>query len=129
MMDRLTNDETSSILKTHIEETPSWVDIMNQAEKRYIALAEYEQAEENGLLVRLPCKVGDMLYMPTRDFVSEFVVCSLKISMHNNIFLHTEIIKGIIIRGEVFNVDEIGKTIFLTREEAERALKEAQENA
>ena len=42
-MDRLTNDETYSILKTHLEETPSWVDIMNQKEKIYVALAEYER--------------------------------------------------------------------------------------
>ena len=41
-MDRLTNDETYSILKTHLEEPPSWVDIMNQKEKIYVALSEYE---------------------------------------------------------------------------------------
>ncbi len=42
-MDRMTNDETYSILKTHLEKTPSWVDIMNQKEKIYVALAEYER--------------------------------------------------------------------------------------
>ena len=42
-MDRLTNDETYSILKTHIEGIPSWADIVNQKEKIYVALAEYEK--------------------------------------------------------------------------------------
>ncbi len=42
-MDRLTNDETYSILKMHLEGTPSWADIVNQKEKIYVALAEYEK--------------------------------------------------------------------------------------
>ncbi len=92
-------------------------------------LAKYEQAEDDGLLVRLPCKAGDILYMPTRNSVSEFGIYSLEILMNNNVLLNTKLIKGTIIYGEVFNANEIGKTIFLTREEAERALKEAQENA
>ena len=47
-MDRLTNDETYSILKMHLEGTPSWVDIVNQKEKIYVALAEYENRIETG---------------------------------------------------------------------------------
>lgn len=31
-------------------------------------LAEYEDLEEQGLLLRLPCKVGDMLYYPEKEF-------------------------------------------------------------
>ena len=33
------------------------------AKKAVERLAEYEDAEENGLLVRLPCKVGDKVYV------------------------------------------------------------------
>lgn len=31
-------------------------------------LAEYEQAEEDGLLIRLPCKVGDKVWVIDDDF-------------------------------------------------------------
>lgn len=37
----------------------------------YRKLKDYEDLEEQGLLVKLPCKVGDTVYVPTRNFVSE----------------------------------------------------------
>lgn len=37
-------------------------------------LAEYENAEDDGLLIRLPCKMGEILYLPHRDRVESFRV-------------------------------------------------------
>lgn len=77
---------------------------------------------ENGVIVP-PCKVGDRLYQVTRNFISEFRVRFIEIATCENLFLHTDIISGIIHTGEVFPASVIGKTVFLTKEEAEKALK------
>ena len=78
---------------------------------------------ENGVIV-LPCKVGDVVYQITRNFISEFRVRFVEIATCGNLFLHTDLISVIVYTGEVFSESDIGKTVFLTREEAEKALKE-----
>ena len=83
-------------------------------------IAEYLLA--NGVIVP-PCKVGDTVYQVTRNFISEFRVRFIEISTCGNLFLHTNLINGIVYTGEIFSKSEIGKTIFLTKEEAEKALK------
>lgn len=87
-------------------------------------LLEHETAEEDGRLVVLPCVVGDILHKLTRDFISEYRVVFIEISTCGNLFFHTKLIKGINDTGEIFSEDMIGKTIFLTKEAAEKALKE-----
>ena len=91
-------------------------------------LAAYETAEDEGRLVVLPCKVGDVLYKPTRSFISEYKIRFIEVSSCNCLFLHTNVIKGINDTGELFKEDDIGKIVFLTREEAEKALKEMEGN-
>ena len=41
-------------------------------------LKSYKDAEEQGLLLKLPCKVGDTVYSVTRDFISEYTICSIE---------------------------------------------------
>ena len=76
-------------------------------------LAEYETAEEEGRLVVLPCKVGDIVYkiMCQRDNFDDRPY---------------RIITSVNFRLDM--ADDIGKTVFLTREEAEKALKEMKKN-
>lgn len=71
-----------------------------------------------------PCKVGDVVYQVTRNFISEFRVRFVEIATCGNLFLHTDLISGIVYTGEVFSESDIGKTVFLTREEAEKALED-----
>ena len=73
--------------------------------------------------VELPCKVGDTLFVPTRNLVSEYKIVSFHVC-GEGIWYRTNVIKGILTRLISDNVEIIGKTVFLTREEAERALKE-----
>lgn len=40
-------------------------------------LAEYEDAEEQGLLIKLPCKVGDAVYILHRAFKNVVVKCEV----------------------------------------------------
>lgn len=96
-------------------------------------LAQYEDAEEQGLLVRLPCKVGDTVWFLTKSFdienethnysISEYIVTETRGNKFNPLWYMAS-------NGEDthrdFHPTEIGKTVFLTREEAEEALKGAE---
>lgn len=90
-------------------------------------LAAYEDAEEQGRLVILPCKVGDTLYAPTRNFISEFRVSQFDFGGYEKPYLWVNwyLTKGITgnFRIDGIRASDIGKTVFLSREEAEAALK------
>ena len=86
-------------------------------------LADYEDAEEQGRLIKLPCKVGDTVYVPTRDFISELRIVHISISK-NNTFFHWMLNAGIYPNLDGFSVDKIGEVVFLTKSEAEAKLKE-----
>ena len=74
-------------------------------------LEKYETAEDEGRLVMLPCKVGDFVYkiIYQRDNFDD-----------RSYRIVTEV------RFRLDMIDDIGKTIFLTREEAEKVLKESE---
>lgn len=87
-------------------------------------LRDLLQAEQDGRLVVLPCKVGDTIYY-TREGCP--IVEHLKV---RTFFVGDPTRRGKIlhlhmIRTDKFDVsmDALGKTVFLTREEAETALK------
>ena len=77
-------------------------------QKAFEKLAEYEELEEQGLLLRLPCKVGDIVYkiINQRDNYDDTVY---------------QIVSATIF--ELSMIDKIGKTVFLTKVEAEQKLK------
>lgn len=92
----------------------------------YDRLAEYEDMEEQGLLVRLPCKVGDTVWIKGDRFPA--VIEEIRITDDGVYFAYVEYDKGyeeteVWDNGE-FTLSDIGKTVFLTREEAEKALEE-----
>lgn len=110
----------------------------------YEKLKEYEDAEEQGRMIIFPCNKGDKLYEFYRECVEDRLgagetpediinvrkvygfeyeddVLYIRASYHSN---HSELWGG---HGEdtpEFPVSEIGKTVFLTYEEAEAKLKE-----
>ena len=77
-------------------------------------LRELAKADKDGRLVVLPCKVGDVLYAAESAPVIPLHV------MEVAIYLALEGEDG----GDYERISNIGKTVFLTREEAERALQE-----
>lgn len=77
-------------------------------------LKTYEEAEEQGLLVRLPCKVGDKVWTVNRN--SE--VCSHQIRRFERNKDGDFACSMMMLPLKGF-----GKTVFITREEAEKALK------
>lgn len=84
-------------------------------------LATYEDLEEQGLLVRLPCKVGDDLYCIVNGEVKKLKVHSFGVPDFEITDIEFKYVDGFKI---VRFVGELGKTVFLTREEAEKKLEE-----
>lgn len=83
-------------------------------------LKEYRDLEEQGLLLKLPCKVGDTLYFVSRNKIIEELIV-LKITYQDKFIITFRDESN-----DIGNVSEkyIGKTVFLTKEEAEEKLKE-----
>ena len=90
-------------------------------------LAAYEDLEEQGLLVRLPCKVGDTVYVPTRNFISELRITMVSVDMHEAYFSWM-LNSGIYPNLDGFSRNKLGKTVFLTRKEAEKKLEKMKKN-
>lgn len=94
----------------------------------YTRLRELAEADKDGRLSVLPCKVGDTVYMIERIFdIDNGVcdeICARKVIGYggNNLNKLWLIGSGGICNVSIF-VSEFGKTVFLTREEAEKALK------
>ena len=107
-------------------------------------LATYEDAEEQGRMIIFPCNKGDKLYEFYRECVEDRLgagetpediidvrkvygfeyeddVLYIRASYHSN---HSELWGGYGEDTPEFPVSEIGKTVFLTYEEAEAKLKE-----
>lgn len=109
-------------------------------------LEEYQHLEEQGRLIRLPCKVGDTVYFlgskcdkceeddcygcpynfngEKRDdrFVYDMVVKQFRIRNNSAYIVDNDTVWS---SSEIsLNIDQFGKTVFLTQAEAEQRLKE-----
>ena len=80
-------------------------------------LKQYRDAEEQGLLLLLPCKVGNNVYCLTSAKTKIVETSILWIEKHSNCLVFA-LAGGF---GDVVS-ENLGKTWFLTKEEAEQAL-------
>ena len=89
-------------------------------------LAEYEDLEEQGLLLRLPCKVGSTLYQPISNRqINEYKAIDLCFDITRNKFMYEVAYQiGLEWYKTTCDFDRINKTVFLTKEEAEQKLNE-----
>ena len=99
--------------------------VMRDAEQEGVArLRELAEADKDGRLAVLPCKAGDTVYEVTsRKTISEYRVKAIRVELFCT-FIEWDIVAGFVDKS-IFGVpvNEIGKTVFLTREEADRALE------
>ena len=86
---------------------------VSEALDRFRQLAK---ADKDGRLAVLPCKVGDTVYFTLLGKIIEKQVFSI-VSFSNSTRIYCS---G---TSEYFRPEDIGKTFFLTREEAEKALE------
>ncbi len=80
------------------------VSVLQRCHKLVSELKSYRELEEQGKLLKLPCAVGTWVY-EVYQFMDEG---AWEIDVH---------------KIKLEDLDKIGKTVFLTREEAEAALK------
>jgi hypothetical protein len=123
-------------------------ELLKQAQDKYFELySEYARDSEgktiesfedfcadhllaNGVIVP-PCKVGDKVYKITRNKVKECEVVFIGISIKEKYSYFNSVenyADGTFYKSYSMDFDVIGKTVFLTREEAERKLKEREKN-
>ena len=92
-------------------------------------LANREQAEEQGLLLRLPCKVGDTLYRVNKG-AKEPVIMMRVIQLYvkqlhkDRTVIRIDAINDNDMDESCYFLEDIGEKVFFTREEAETKLKE-----
>lgn len=127
-MERLSDNAIEIVNELHTERLDyesEYVPIIDALNR----LAEYEDAEEQGLLLRLPCKLGDTVYD-----ISEFVERTPYAEMYE---FHTDYIgigksddgrTVISLDFMDYYMDDFGRIVFTSREEAEKALEEVCKN-
>ena len=120
-MDRLTKREGKHTVRIGNE----W----RRHDRAWDKLAEYEDLEEQGLLLRLPCKVGDMVWAIDGDKPYAYKITGYSFGTAEEYidepYKEDEIIYYCAdgnITGS-FTASEIGEIVFLTKEEAEAALE------
>lgn len=93
-------------------------------------LSAYKNAEEQGLLIWLPCKIGDAVYQIKRCTTKEAFSHGIPLDRHTTgrynrgYIMHYNRPWKIVERPMVKSLYlQIGKTVFLNREEAEKALE------
>lgn len=136
-MERLTeryvpNDEKNGISGIKVFESKNKIPLVKVLSGEYLypaieKLATYEDLEEQGLLVRLPCKVGDTVWDNDFGYPKSYEIKAFSygycdsyvepdIDIEDQIIFYYENYSGSI--AGAFPMSEIGKTVFLTREEA-----------
>ena len=101
-------------------------------QKAFDKLAEYEDLEEQGLFLKLPCKVGttvyviDTIYECDNDYMDCIMEFPDRYQCERGFKCEYEHEK-IVVKPESFDfkmLDNFNKTVFLTKEETEEKLKE-----
>ena len=91
-------------------------------------LKSYKEAEEQGLLVRLPCKTGDTVYRVNAGAKQPIIPMTVS-EIHFLCYKNERAVRFDAIgkkdMGEsCYRLEDIGRIVFLTREEAEKKLEE-----
>lgn len=95
-------------------------------------LGDYEDLEEEGRLVKLPCKIGDELYYPSSYYdvvvpvrLNELIIRFIGINTYSYQYNCCSFDECGDVYGEYeFDNTDFGKTVFLTKSEAEAKLEE-----
>jgi hypothetical protein len=91
-------------------------------------LKKYKDLEEQSLLVRLPCKVGDTVYRVNAGAKQPIIPMTVS-EIHFLCYKNERAVRFDAIGKEdmgesCYRLEDIGKIVFLTREEAEKKLEE-----
>ena len=110
-MERLT--DSNKVIPTLIDNSEYW-------RKVYFKLKEYEDLEELGRLVKLPCKIGDTVYIRLASYCkTHYVEAEVKDFAHFISFGFCIVVTSKDFDKQNIPFSEFGKTVFLTKSEAE----------
>jgi hypothetical protein len=134
-MERLTerkrNFNGTAMSKKSMIDREGYPAVSDYASKVLTKLADYEDAEEQGLLLRLPCKVGDKVYQISENFIEQCTVETIFLGNYrdrngnwcNMAEIYYDRYDCPYVSTEMYFTD-IGETVFLTKKEAKAKLKE-----
>lgn len=100
-------------------------------------LKEYQQLEEQDRLLRLPCKVGDIVYCifnrytkctHSNEEFDEYNCQGCEYECDSKKENYVQDVRAYSLDWIVANLNNFGKTVFLTKSEAEEKLKELRSN-
>lgn len=88
-------------------------------------LADYEDAEEQGLLLWLPCDYNESLFWVVNGNIKEVWFKGIRCDKGYKPQIIARYMEGLSSKEEpITKLENIGKTVFLTKAEAEQALKQ-----
>ena len=98
--------------------------VMRDAEQAGVArLRELAEADKDGHVVVLPCKVGDTVWRIVRDGEPHITRDEVR-----DMYFADDMTPCVeLVGGRVTFTEKFGKTVFLSREEAEKALQEMED--
>lgn len=107
-------------------DTVDYINILNALTK----LQDYEDMEEEGTLLKLPCKINDIVYTvdKSKQIIKSMKICNIQITTYKIIYFNwiaNE--KPYTYNKTGFFLDDLNKTVFLTKEAAEEELKKMEE--
>lgn len=125
-------DDAADVIERQAERLAAYRNATNHTPEECAAafkeLSAYRDAEQDGTLVKLPCKVGDTVYLSDGKEAFEMQVGSLfpagfivKSRLCNAFLVDKYTYKCVVF-------SDFNKTVFLTPEAAEAALKEQEAN-
>ena len=95
-------------------------DLIDRKVEKLKVGGDYERLEKKGRFIKLPCKVGDTIW--DNDFGKPCIYTITGLISKKEVIYYYSNYSGSITGG--FVVSENGKTVFLTKSEAEQKLKE-----
>lgn len=140
-MERLTeryipNDEKKGIAGIKVFESEKTIPLVKVLSGEYLypaieKLATYEDLEEQGLLVRFPCKVGDTVYRVNAGAKQPIIPMTVLeiyfLCYKNERAVRFDAIGKEDMGESCYRLEDIGRIVFLTHEEAEK-LEEMKNN-
>lgn len=117
-------------LKEYYDNCSECANQHNQLSEWLEELKSFKEAEKQGLLVKLPCKVEDMVYRVNVGAKQPIIPMTVS-EIHFLCYKNERVVRIDAIDKEdmgesCYRLEDIGRIVFLTNEEAEKKLEEIQ---
>lgn len=125
---RINKEKNTIILPNSFISSNDCADKYGQVAKWLEELKSYKDLEEQGLLVRLPCKVGDTVYRVNAGAKQPIIPMTVS-EIHFLCYKNERVVRFDAISKEdmgesCYRLEDIGRIVFLTHEEAVNKLEE-----